>query len=184
MQTSSTSSTSLTGQCDQSEERTSTKRGTKTIASSNEPNYYNDKVATINTYIENFRLQYLFSLHEVCKAVQNIDFCAIKHCSAWNTCNLTGELCAESVHFTSNGVAYNVHVRFKHFITCLWLSTHIHDLIEEQKKEFQNNNSLQASQTRIQTQAQHAKEELEKGFEEAYEFVCKIMCKSLHTETL
>jgi hypothetical protein len=171
---------------------------TNSTAQETKQNYYDSKVAKLNTLIENFHLQHFCTLYEVCSAVKNVDFCAIKQCSAWNTCNLTGELCAESVHFVSNGVAYNVHNRFAYFITCLWLCTHIYELIQQQSREFDAIKQASQAQDQINQVAridqtlpmqnmeniQDAQIALQRGFDVAYEFVYETMCKSLRADPL
>jgi hypothetical protein len=152
-----------------------------------------NQIYQINNLIENFRLHHFAALYEVCNAIRCVHFSDLKTCSAWNTCNLTGELCAESIHFVSDGVAYNVHKRFAYFVTCLWLCTHIQELYVDRETELQSRQAnIEQSQLSNETQLQNSnllqsepqeqgENLLEKAFLEAYEFTQAVLMRSFET---
>ena len=94
-----------------------------------------NKLKLITELLQQLNLAGLQREHEVCMAVQRVHITDLKFCSAWNTCNLTGEMCADSLHFLCDGVSYNIHKRFAYFVNCLWTCTHIAKLRQELASE-------------------------------------------------
>ena len=78
-----------------------------------------NKLKQITELLQQLNLAGLQREYEVCTAVQRVHITDLKFCSAWNTCNLTGEMCADSLHFLCDGVSYNIHKRFAYFAYCL-----------------------------------------------------------------
>ena len=90
-----------------------------------------NKLKKITELLQQLNLAGLQREYEVCTAVQRVHMTDFKLCSAWNTCNLTGEMCADSLHFLCDGVSYNIHKRFAYFAYCLWTCTHMAKLRQE-----------------------------------------------------
>ena len=103
-----------------------------------------NKLKQITELLQQLNLAGLQREYEVCTAVQRVHITDLKFCSAWNTCNLTGEMCADSLHFLCDGVSYNIHKRFAYFAYCLWTCTHMAKLRQELARE------MTASQTASQ----------------------------------
>ena len=97
-----------------------------------------NKLKLITELLHQLNLAGLQREHEVCMAVQRVHITNFKFCSAWNTCNLTGEMCADSLHFLCDGVSYNIHKRFAYFAYCLWTCTHMAKLRQELAWEMTN----------------------------------------------
>ena len=97
-----------------------------------------NKLKKITELLQQLNLAGLQREYEVCTAVQRVHMTDFKLCSAWNTCNLTGEMCADSLHFLCDGVSYNIHKRFAYFAYCLWTCTHIAKLRQELAWEMTN----------------------------------------------
>ena len=94
-----------------------------------------NKLKKITELLQQLNLAGLQREYEVCTAVQRVHMTDFKLCSAWNTCNLTGEMCADSLHFLCDGVSYNIHKRFAYFAYCLWTCTHMAKLRQELARE-------------------------------------------------
>ena len=101
-----------------------------------------NKLKKITELLQQLNLAGLQREYEVCTAVQRVHITDFKFCSAWNTCNLTGEICADSLHFLCDGVSYNIHKRFAYFAYCLWTCTHIVKLRQELTREMTDSRTV------------------------------------------
>ena len=147
-----------------------------------------NKLKLITELLQQLNLAGLQREHEVCMAVQRVHITDLKFCSAWNTCNLTGEMCADSLHFLCDGVSYNIHKRFAYFAYCLWTCTHITKLRQElasevcvaqvaqvaqEAQEDTSGNSVGVQEPTHATH--HAYEKLNTAFHVAYAHVCDVL---------
>ena len=162
-----------------------------------------NKLKQITELLQQLSLAGLQREYEVCTAVQRVHMTDLKFCSAWNTCNLTGEMCADSLHFLCDGVSYNIHKRFAYFAYCLWTCTHMPKLRQELAREMiesqtavpqgsESAEALEASDAPEAPQAPQAPEApqapqaseapqahtpatLHTGFNVAYDYVCDVL---------
>ena len=144
-----------------------------------------NKLKLITELLQQLNLAGLQREHEVCMAVQRVHITDLKFCSAWNTCNLTGEMCADSLHFLCDGVSYNIHKRFAYFAYCLWTCTHITKLRQEVASEVcvaqvAQEAQVDASGNSVGVQepthaTHHAHEKLNTAFHVAYAYVYDVL---------
>lgn len=145
MNTSNTSNTSNTEQKEIENEASQAKEAREVL-----PDFARN-AKHVDNLLQQLNLVGLQREYEVCMAVQRVHIIDFKLCSAWNTCNLTGEMCADSMHFLCDGVSYNIHKRFAYFVYCLWTCTHITKLQQEVVGEVAaaEKNALVSSETGI-----------------------------------
>ena len=136
---------------------------------------YSKKMMEVEDCLHGLKLAGFLSIEEVCRAIIGVEFSDIMESSAWNTCNLTGEVCAESIHFSYKGVFYNVHSRFRYFVNCLWLCMNVQRLQEQCHAEHAGAGATNGDES----SHKNSQDRIAKSFAVAHAYVYKTLLGSM-----